>query len=107
MNNSEDNIRKPDEVVRETLLEDNRDNYQKQIDEAMYLSMQEMNQEREINHEYEEKILKDYADETNRRVNLFKNFMANITKLMKLERFTIFLTQSLTHIVDNLLRRVN
>jgi hypothetical protein len=85
MNNSEDNIRKPDEVVRETLLEDNRDNYQKQIDEAMYLSMQEMNQEREINHEYEEKILKDYADETNRRVNLFKNFMANITKLCKFD----------------------
>ena len=77
MNNSEDNIRKPDEVVRETLLEDNRDNYQKQLDEAMYLSMQEMNQEREINHEYEEKILKDYADETNRRVNLFKKCTQN------------------------------
>jgi len=85
MNNSEDNIRKPDEVVRETLLEDNRDNYQKQIDEAMYLSMQEMNQEREINHQYEEKLLKDYADETNRRVNLFKNFMANMTKLCKFD----------------------
>lgn len=85
MNNSEDNIRKPDEVIRETLIEDNRDNYQKQIDEVMYLSMQEMNQERVMNHQYEEKLLKDYADETNRRVNLFKNFMANITKLCKFD----------------------
>lgn len=85
MNNSEDNIRKPDEVIRETLIEDNRDNYEKQIDEAMYLSMQEMNQERVINHQYEEKLLKDYADERNRRVNLFKNFMANITKLCKFD----------------------
>jgi hypothetical protein len=85
MNNSEDNIRKPDEVVRETLLEDNRDNYQKQIDEAMYLSMQEMNQEHEINNQYEEQILKDYADETKRRVNLFKNFMANMNKLCKFD----------------------
>jgi hypothetical protein len=85
MNNTEDNIRKPDEVVRERLIEDNRDNYQKQIDEAMYLSMQEINQEREINNKYEKKLLKDYADETNRRVNLFKNFIANMTKLCKFD----------------------
>ena len=101
MNNSEDNIRKPDEVVRETLLEDNRDNYQKQIDEAMYLSMQEMNQEREINHEYEEKILKDYADETNRRVNLFKNFMANITKLCKFDNEVREIYNILDPIIDS------
>ena len=101
MNNSEENIRKPDEVVRETLLEDNRDNYQKQIDEAMYLSMQEMNQEREINHEYEEKILKDYADETNRRVNLFKNFMANITKLCKFDNEVREIYNILDPIIDS------
>lgn len=82
----EDNIRPPDEVVRETLLEDNRDDYQKQIDEAMYLSMQEMNQQRDINLQYEEQLLKDYASETKRRVELFKNFMANMTKLSKFDK---------------------
>lgn len=82
----DDNIRPPDEVVRETLLEDTRSDFEKQIDEAMYLSMQEIRQESEINRQYEEQLLKDYADETKRRVNLFKNFMANMTKLSRFDQ---------------------
>ena len=81
----DDNIRPPDEVVRETLLEDTRSDFEKQMDEAMYLSMQEMKQQREINEQYEEQLLKNYADETKRRINLFKNFMANMTKLCKFD----------------------
>jgi hypothetical protein len=77
----DDNVRPPDEVVRETLLEDNRDEFQKQIDEAMYLSMQEMKHQHEIYQQYEQQLLKDYADETNRRNNLFKNFKATLTRL--------------------------
>ena len=77
----DDNIRPPDEVVRETLLEDTRSDFEKQLDEAMYLSMQEINQQREINQQYEEQLLKEYADETKRRINLFKNFMSNLTRL--------------------------
>lgn len=81
----DDNIRPPDEVVRETLLEDTRSDFEKQMDEAMYLSMQEMKQQREINEQYEEQLLKNYADETKRRINLFKNFMANMTKLCRFD----------------------
>ena len=77
----DDNIRPPDEVVKETLLEDTRSDFEKQLDEAMYLSMQEMKQQREINRQYEEQLLKEYADETKRRINLFKNFMSNLTRL--------------------------
>jgi hypothetical protein len=81
----DDNIRPPDEVVRETLIEDTRSDFEKQMDEAMYLSMQEMKQQREINEQYEEQLLKNYADETKRRINLFKNFMANMTKLCRFD----------------------
>lgn len=82
MNNfQEDNIRAPDEVVRETLLEDTRSDFQKQLDKALDLSIQEMEQQREINQEYEEQLLKNYADEIKRRINLFKNFMSNLTRL--------------------------
>jgi len=85
-NYQEDNIRPPDEVVRETLLEDTRSDFEKQIDEAMYLSIQEINHQREINREYEEQLLKNFADETKRRIDLFKNFMTNMTKLSKFDR---------------------
>ena len=73
-NFQEDNIRAPDEVVRETLLEDTRSDFEKQLDEAMYLSIHEMNQQRDINQQYEEQLLKEYADETKRRTNLFTPF---------------------------------
>ena len=35
-------IRAPDEVINEQLLPDNRSEFEKQLDEAMYLSLQEM-----------------------------------------------------------------
>lgn len=84
-NSQEDNIRAPDEVIRETLLEDTRSDFEKQLDEAMYLSMQEIQQQSEINQQYEEHLLKNYLDETNRRLNLFKNFMTNMTKLCRFD----------------------
>jgi len=80
-NFQEDNIRSPDEVVREKLLEDTRSDFEKQLDEAMYLSMQEINKQLDINNQYEEQLLKDYASETKKRSNLFKNFIANLTRL--------------------------
>ena len=80
-NFQEDNIRTPDEVVREKLLEDTRSDFEKQLDEAMYLSMQEINKQLDINNQYEEQLLKDYASETKKRSNLFKNFIANLTRL--------------------------
>ena len=83
--NQEDNIRAPDEIVSHQLLEDNRSDYDKERDEAIYISMQEINQQRVNNLQYEEKLLKDYADETKRRIDLFKNFMSNMTKLSKFD----------------------
>lgn len=80
-NFQEDNIRAPDEVIRETLLEDTRSDFEKQLDEAMYLSMQEMEQQREINQQYEEQLFKNYDDEIKRRIKLFKNFMSNLTRI--------------------------
>jgi hypothetical protein len=82
----DDNIRPPDEVVRETLLQDTRSDFEKQIDEAMYLSIQEIDHQREINRQYEEQLLKNFTDETKRRIDLFKNFMTNMTKLSKFDR---------------------
>ena len=80
-NFQEDNIRTPDEVVREKLLEDTRSDFEKELDEAMYLSIQEINKQLYINNQYEEQLLKDYASETKKRSNLFKNFIANLTRL--------------------------
>ena len=85
-NFQEDNIRPPDEVVREQLMEDTRSEFEKQMDEAMYLSMQEMTQQRDINRQYEEQLLKEYTAETSRRNELFKDFLFNLNKVGRFDK---------------------
>ena len=82
----EDNIRTPDEIIQSQLVEDTRSDFEKQIDEAMYLSLQEINQAIISNNQYEQQVLKDYANETIRRKEIFKEFLANITKLSKYDK---------------------
>jgi hypothetical protein len=85
-NFQEDNIRPPDEVTRETLLEDTRSEFQKQLDEVIYLSIQEMTQQCVINQQYEEQILKDYATETSRRTEIFKDLLFNLIKIGRFDK---------------------
>ena len=77
----DNNIRPPDESIQEQLLEDTRSDFEKEIDEAMYLSMQEINQQQITNKQYEEQLLKDYAHETSRRTEIFKDFLFNLNKI--------------------------
>lgn len=67
LSDNEDNIRPPDDSVSEQLLEDNRSDFEKDIDEAIYLSCQEMREKEISNRKYEEQIVNDYNDETNKR----------------------------------------
>jgi len=98
---NEDNIRLPDEVISEQLLEDDRDEFQKQMDEAMYLSMQETTRQRDINREYEEQLLKDYAAETNRRTEIFKDFLFNLNKVGKFDKEVREIYDILDPIIDS------
>jgi hypothetical protein len=84
-NFEEDNIRPPDESVNDQLFEDTRSDFEKQIDEAIYISTQEIKQNQILNTQYEEQLLKDYAEETNRRKDFFKDFLFNINKIGKFD----------------------
>jgi len=85
-NDIDDNIRPPDESFNERLLEDTRTEFEKQIDDAIYISMQEMNKQQDINKQYEDLIINNYTDETNRRTGIFKEFLVNINKIGKFDK---------------------
>jgi hypothetical protein len=85
-NDIDDNIRPPDESFNERLLEDTRTEFEKQIDDAIYISMQEMNKQQDINKQYEDLIINNYTDETNRRTGIFKEFLVNIHKIGKFDK---------------------
>lgn len=100
-NFQEDNIRAPDEVVKETLLEDTRSDFEKQLDEAMYLSMQEINQQININNQYEEQLVKNYDLESNRRNEIFKKFLFNLNKVGKFDKKVEEIYNILDPIIDS------
>ena len=80
-----DEIRQPDKVVTERLLEDTRCDFQKQMDEALRLSMQEVINQEKINQAYENEIVNNYLKETTERREKFGKLLMDISKLIKFD----------------------
>jgi len=82
----DEEIRAPDEVKRERLIDDNRCEFQKQMDEALYLSLQEIKNVEEINKKYEELIIQNYHNEINERREKFGGLLLDINKLIRFDK---------------------
>lgn len=85
-NDIEDNIRPPDEVKMEQLLEDTRSDFEKEIEQAIYLSFQEVRNEQEISRKYEEQLMQEYNNEVNRRKEIFTKFIFDLNRLIKIDK---------------------
>jgi hypothetical protein len=98
--NLEDNIRPPDEVFREQLIDDNiynpfinvnndiNDNindYEKEINEAINLSLKEISEQDEKNKCYEEKLIIQHNIEVNKRKYLFTKLIFDLNRLSKFD----------------------
>ena len=80
----ENNIRLPDEVKRETLIEDTRSSFQKEIDTAVYQSMLEQEEYANNMTEFETRIMCESSLETDNRK---KQFACLLHELDKVSRF--------------------
>lgn len=83
---NEDNIRLPDEIISDRLLEDTRNDYEKELDEAINLSYQELLEKQDLSRKYEEQIIKDYNEETLKRKTNFEKLLLDLNKLSKLDK---------------------
>lgn len=84
--NKDDNIRAPDSTKVERLMEDTRSEYEKQIDEALYLSIQDFKQQEQIYKQFEDNILNEHNKIYNERKEQFMEFLFNLNKLIKLDK---------------------
>ena len=96
-----DEIRLPDEVIRERLIEDTRSEFQKQMDEAFYLSTQEFIKQDKINQEYEDVIIKSYFNEVSNRREIFKKLLTDIRKLIIFDKNIKEIYEIIEPIIDN------
>lgn len=84
--NFNENIRPPDEVKKERLCQDNRNNFEKEMEEmeeAIKCSLQE---HEEISKNYEDKLINEYLLETNKRRDTFKSILFDLSKLIKYDQ---------------------
>lgn len=94
-------IRAPDEVINEQLLPDNRSEFEKQLDEAIYISLQEMKEKELSIQKYEDELIKQYADETNRRMSKFTSFLFDLNKLIKFDKEVREIYEIIEPIIDS------
>lgn len=83
--NFDEEIRPPDDVVTERLVEDTRCEFQKQMDEALRLSMQEAINQEKIYQAYEDEIVNNYLKETIERREKFEKLLMDINKLIRFD----------------------
>lgn len=93
-------IRPPDEPFSEQLLEDNRCDFDKEMDEALQLSLKEMIEQQKLYVSYEEQLINEYTSETNRRKEMFKSFLFNIHKISKIDKEVREIYEILDPIID-------
>jgi len=98
MSFNDENIRLPDEVKRETLLYDNNNsysnNFDKELEDALYQSMQLYENEIQKNENYEQKIINHHKEEIEKRkenvkpilfeLNRIKNYDNKICKILEI-----------------------
>ena len=85
-NNDNNNVRAPDKTKKEKLLQDARSEYEKQMDKAMYLSIQDFKKQQEINENYENTIINEHIKITNERKELFRGFLFDLNKLTRFDK---------------------
>ena len=81
----EDNIRVPDEAKRETLIEDTRSSFQKEIDIAVYHSTQQHAEYAKQMDDFETKIMYESLRETENRKKQFASLLHDIDKVSRFD----------------------
>jgi len=82
----EEEIRLPDEIKREQLIENIEDNYDRELSEALYISMQEVREHEIQNAKFEEEIISKYNSEMAKRREKFCDLLLNMNKLCKFDK---------------------
>ena len=81
----EEDIRPPDEPKRETLLQDNRSDFDKQLDEALYQSLQLYQSEVQKYEDLEKKIIQQQKQEIEKRKNLVRPILFELNRIKKFD----------------------
>lgn len=84
--NYDENIRPPDEVKKEQLISNYDTSQDKELEEVLYLSMQEALEQEKKFQDYEDKIISYYLNETKIRKEKFSKLLLDLNKVAKFDK---------------------
>ena len=79
-------IRPPDNIIREQLVQDNRSEFEKQIDQAIYLSLEDSKKRDKLNEDFEKELIKKFNKELIDRKEIFTNFLLQLNRLIRFDK---------------------
>ena len=79
----EEDIRPPDQPKSEQLLQDNRSNFNKQLDEALYESFKLYQAEVQKHEDLEQKFIQQQREEIEKRKNLVRPILFELNRIRK------------------------
>lgn len=95
------NIRPPDIPSTEQLLEDSRTEEERQLEEAMLLSLKETHQKIEEEQKYENMIIQEYYEEMNNRKTKLNPLLLDLHKISKYDKQVFEIYNYIIPIVDS------
>ena len=101
IDNFNEEIRPPDEIKREQLVENtNKSEFDREMEEVLYLSMQQAREEEIKNHKFEEEIINSYLEKQCKRRELFRDLLINMNKVARFDKDVKELYEILEPIID-------
>lgn len=102
----QEDIRIPDETRFAQLLEDNRSQYEKDIDDVILLSMKDISIYNTKESDYERLIIEEYINETKNRHELFEPILFEINKVSIFDKEIKEVYQIIKPIMDSYCNRL-
>ena len=100
-NNSDHNVRAPDKIKKEQLLQDNRSEYEQQEEDARYWSLLEFNEQKELNEKYEADLIIEHNRIIKERRELFRGFLFDVNKLVRFDKDMKEIYEIIEPIIDS------
>jgi hypothetical protein len=85
-NDLNNTVRHADKVFKEQLLEDNRSDFEKEVDEALRISLEEAITLNDLNKDFEEKLIKKFEKEKIERKEMFAKFLLDLNRIIRLDK---------------------
>jgi type I site-specific restriction endonuclease len=85
-NDLDNTVRPADKVFKEQLVEDNRSDFEKELDEALRISLEEAISLNDLNKDFEEELIKKFEKEKIERKEIFAKFLLDLNRIIRLDK---------------------